>query len=133
MSEVMSELEITQATISDVFRAVNKSGNGKISYSEFVQASLDCNIIVQRENLEKVFKMLSKGGDTIRAAHLKEAFGQTPGIVVSDNQWNLVVQEVTQDASCGEIQLDQFCAYMKSVIAKRMQATGDYVIEEDAQ
>ena len=129
MTEVVSEMQISQDNISGIFRAINKSGNGQISWSEFVQASFDSNIIVRQENLEKVFRVLSKGSETISASNLREAFGSTPGVVVSDNQWNIIVHEVSQNDS-GEIHLNDFCNYMRSVIKKRMQITEE-VIEQD--
>ena len=91
MSEVKSELNISEEEVSRIFRAVNKSQNGQINFPEFLQASLDCNIIVKEETLQQVFKYLSKGTDGISVRHLSEVFGQSDQFTISDRQWGVLI------------------------------------------
>ena len=97
MSEVNDLLSIDPENISGVFRAINKSGNGQIDFPEFIQASLDCNIIVKQENLEKVFRMLAKGDEGISAEKLKAAFGSSPEMQINDSEWYKVIQNVDEN------------------------------------
>ena len=71
MTEAISELRIDEEDVSRIFRAINKRGDGKINFHEFLEASLDCNIIVREENLIKVFNFLACNSGGISARKLK--------------------------------------------------------------
>ena len=80
MTEISDQLCISQEDLSTTFAAINKTGDGQISYDEFKQASLDSSIILKEENLQKVFGKLAKGSTCIDAQKLKTAFGSSPSI-----------------------------------------------------
>ena len=75
MTEVCSELQIGEEEIAGVFAAINKSGNGQISFPEFIQAALSSNIIVKEDNLRKVFNELAYNTRSITVENLKNKFG----------------------------------------------------------
>ena len=85
MSGIRAELHISQEDVSRVFRAINKRGDGQINFPEFLQASLDCDIIVKEDNLRKVFTFLAKNSSGISAQKLKQAFGSGSDVVIGDS------------------------------------------------
>ena len=131
MTEAISELQIDEENVSCIFRAINKRGDGKINFHEFLEASLDCNIIVREENLIKVFKFLACNSGGISARKLKQAFGSGAEVYISDNQWEKLVTDVKGGQSSGEIVYQEFKDHMMKVIQERERKIAPAYLNED--
>ena len=136
MTEICYELKIKPEDVSRVFQAVNKRQDGQINFNEFLQASLDCNIIVKEENLRKTFTLLADGSDRISVESLKKVFGvSTTGTSIGDSMWQKMIKEVkgisvaADSESVGEasdeISFEEFKAHMHKVVEQRVQCMKD--------
>ena len=63
MSTVQRLIHLRQDEIEEIFRSVDKNGNGEIDFSEFCQASLDSQCLLEKENLRKAFDAIDLDGN----------------------------------------------------------------------
>jgi calcium-dependent protein kinase len=69
------------------------NGDGKIDYLEFVQAAIDHKALLNKQNMQDVFKMLDSNGDgNISMNELKENFAGN--ISNGDCMFESIIKEV---------------------------------------
>ena len=54
---------------------MDRVGNGKVSYSEFITAGMERNLQLSDENLQKAFRHLANEQNEINSEDLRNAFG----------------------------------------------------------
>ena len=54
---------------------MDRAGNGKVSYSEFITAGMERNFQLSDENLQKAFRYLANEQNEIKSEDLRNAFG----------------------------------------------------------
>ena len=88
--------------------------NGQISYSEWLAASIDSSLYMQRERLWQAFRVFDKDGSgKISPEELKTVLlGQENQI--NPQVWNQLVGQVDENND-GEIDFTEFCAMMETI------------------
>ena len=58
MKTVRSLLHLEEGQINDIFTDVDRDSDNQIEFSEFCQAALENDFLLQEQNLSKAFKLL---------------------------------------------------------------------------
>ena len=96
--------------VENIMRNVDTDGSGFIDYTEFIQASLNKEVIFSKNNLERAFKMFDKDGSgTISAIEIGEIF--SGGQLGEDAVWQEILKQVDKNGD-GEIDLKEFQAIL---------------------
>lgn len=86
---------------------VNK--NGLVSYTEFLAATVNKQLVYNKENLVKVFEKFDKNGDgKIDLQEIKEAFGG----LIDDLVFKKMIEEADTNLD-GVVDIEEFLAHMK--------------------
>lgn len=99
--------------VEKILCLVDLDQNGFIDYSEFLTASLKKETIMNKRNLEFVFKMFDiDGSGAISADEIKKILGED--VVAADGVWREIISKVDQDGD-GQIDLKEFKDMMMKV------------------
>ena len=60
MKTVRSLLHLEEGQINNIFTEVDKDSDDEIDFSEFCQAALENDFLLQEQNLSQAFKLLDK-------------------------------------------------------------------------
>lgn len=97
-----------QINVDAILEKCDLDKNGEISYSEFVTAAFNAEMLDGRKELLKAFKTYDRGGDgQLSIAELKKAI---PGIV--DTEWDAFFQHADANAD-GLISFEEFKHYLE--------------------
>lgn len=92
--------------VDNIMRNVDTDGSGFIDYTEFIQASLNKEIMFSKANLEKAFSLFDKDKNgNITAEEIAEIFSS--GELGEDNMWKGILKQVDINGD-GLIDLKEF-------------------------
>ena len=101
--------------IDALISKVDLDNNGQVNYSEFLAATINWENEMSRERLEQAFRAFDADhSGKISVDELQAAFG---GSHHSKQVFNDMVKEADTDRD-GEIDLEEFCAYMNQIKTK---------------
>ncbi|CAG9319541.1 unnamed protein product [Blepharisma stoltei] len=104
-NEVVGGLN-NETVIDRIMNNVDTDGSGFIDYTEFIQATLDHEILFSRRNLEMAFKIFDKDGSgSISTDELRRMLSGGKGS--NDAVWESIIKEGDQNGD-GEIDLKEF-------------------------
>jgi calcium-dependent protein kinase len=110
IEELQSGFKLAGIGLDDVNVIINHcdgDGNGYIDYSEFLTATINWKKVLNKEKLEKVFKVFDKDSDgTISLMEIKEFFGDA-GRHIEEDVWKEMMNEADLNGD-GQIDLDEF-------------------------
>ena len=96
--------------VNTIMQNVDTDGSGFIDYTEFIQASLNKEIMFSKTNLAQAFGMFDKDGNgSITAAEIREIFSS--GELGEDIVWQAILKQVDENGD-GEIDLKEFQAIL---------------------
>ena len=110
IDELQSGFKLAGIGLNDVNNIINQcdgDGNGYIDYTEFLTATINWKKLLNKEKLEKVFKVFDKDSDgTISLMEIKEFFGEA-GRSIEEDVWKEMMNEADLNGD-GQIDLDEF-------------------------
>ncbi|CAG9326197.1 unnamed protein product [Blepharisma stoltei] len=96
----------SDAIVDRIMKNVDTDGSGFIDYTEFIQATLNHEILFSKKNLEMAFRVFDKDGSgTITTDELRTML--SGGKMSSNSVWESIIREVDQNGD-GEIDLKEF-------------------------
>ena len=106
--------EDAEKIVKTIMDNVDKTGSGKINYSEFVVATISKRNFFSEDRLVTAFKMFdSESKGFIGATELKSIFNCGVFQQIDENIWNMMINEFTGDDDNGKIDFPTFKAIMK--------------------
>jgi len=97
-----------------MFTNIDKDNSGKIDYSEFVSASINKKMVLQKNKLKSVFTLFDKDGSgNLSIDELKSFFTMGNN---SDEMWRKVVEEY-DDNGDGEISYEEFLKIIDIILS----------------
>jgi len=104
----MSEVEVDK-----ILAIVDNDGNGYVTFTEFLTASVCPDDVLTGQKLLSAFKKFdADGSGAITVDEIKEVIGADRDI--PDTQWEELLSEVDDDGNA-EITLEEFCDMMRNV------------------
>ena len=103
-------VEDVEAEVDKIMAQVDIDGSGEISYTEFVAATMQKNVLLSKKNLRAAFELFDadKSG-TIDAGELKAILGKSSNY--DAKMWKDIIKEADQNGD-GVIDFDEFCNMM---------------------
>ena len=84
-----------------IMRQVDLDGDGKVDYLEFIQAAINHQSLLNKDNILTIFNMFDSNGDGIIDRHeLKEMFSPKSMSGITNNNealWEEIMREVDQN------------------------------------
>ena len=118
MGQLTQILNMNEIDLREMMRNADANNDGKLDYSEFVTAAFDKSKLLNRDNLDRVFKMIDTNNDKkISKDELSSVFGisQMPD---GEACWQDIMDEVDTDGD-GTISYDEFYEHMCKIIRRR--------------
>ena len=130
---VRSLLHLESDQITEIFNKVDRNRSGQIEFSEFCQAALDQDFLLQEDNLSQAFKALDRdnsGG--ISKTELLEVFGECESDAshIDQGVWAKIQERVGLNED-GELQYQEFKDYMKMLVHEEAKRISDYRVSEE--
>mmetsp|Transcript_1464 Transcript_1464/g.1452 ORF Transcript_1464/g.1452 Transcript_1464/m.1452 type:complete len:207 (-) Transcript_1464:35-655(-) len=101
----------SQLDVMEIMKNCDSDGSGFIDYTEFLTAATTWNKVIQKEELQRAFKLYDEGGDgQLSLSELRECI---PGI--EDSEWSKFLSEADKDGN-GVISLEEFKQYLTDKI-----------------
>ena len=101
-----------------ILKKIDSDGNNKISYSEFLNLTIQHENLLTKENLLITFKHLDiDNNDSVSLEELKKAF-QAGGNKKTDKFWKEFMKSVDKNGD-GMIQLEEFEELMEKLIVPK--------------
>lgn len=108
-TKMLGSPELAMEEVDVIMKRVDTDGSGFIDYTEFVAATMNKKKLVNKANLETVFKAFDKDGSgSISTDELKTMLG---GENMRDDLWIELIGEVDEDKN-GEVDLVEFTNMM---------------------
>ena len=99
-----------------ILQKIDSDGNNKISYSEFLNLTIQHENLLTKENLQITFRNLDiDNNGSVTIDELKKAF-QAGGNKKTDKFWKEFIKSVDKNGD-GMIQLEEFEELMEKLIA----------------
>lgn len=96
--------------IEEIVRQLDSDGNGSISYTEFIMATMNKKKMITEEKMKQAFDAFDKDGNgVITLGEVKDVFGGEGG----EELWQEVVGGVDKDGN-GEIDFEEFEQMMRN-------------------
>lgn len=96
--------------VEEIVRQLDSDGNGSISYTEFIMATMNKKKMLTEEKMKQAFDAFDKDGNgVITLGEVKEVFGGEGG----EELWQEVIGGVDSDGN-GEIDFEEFEQMMRN-------------------
>lgn len=104
------EVDDIEAEVDKIMEQVDIDKSGEISYTEFVAATMQKNVLLSKQKLKTAFEMfdVDKSG-TIEAHELKAILGKSCNY--NDEMWDNIIKEADENGD-GVIDFQEFCNMM---------------------
>merc|ERR1711972_1168239 len=98
--------------LEDIFKNVDTNGTGKIDYSEFLAATLDKRLLMQKDICWEAFRVFDTNGDgKLSCAELKELLEGHVSASLDESKVQKMIAEVDATGD-GCINFSEFCAML---------------------
>lgn len=122
MADLTQLFSLNENEIKEMLRNADVNKDDRVDYTEFVTAAFDKQKLLNKENLDKVFKMLDADGDgKISRQELQSVFG-TSQLEEGEATWLEIMEQVDTDKD-GFISYEEFNEHMFEVIKRRSMAS----------
>jgi calcium-dependent protein kinase len=107
------KIEITNDQLEELFERIDDNNSGGIDYSEFVAASLNRELLLQKSKIESCFRLFDRDfSGTIELSEFKKKFAKGG---MTEDEWMHIIKEVDLDGD-GTIDLIEFTKVLKTII-----------------
>jgi calcium-dependent protein kinase len=119
MKEVMTKGEALQ-NVEAIMSRIDIDKNGYIEYEEFLNAALNRERLLSRDNIKLAFDLFdTDGSGFISKDELKTILGKGRNIDLNDDIWSMLINEI-DDNTDGVISFDEFYEMMNKMIEKNV-------------
>lgn len=119
MKEVMTKGEALQ-NVEAIMSRIDIDKNGYIEYEEFLNAALNRERLLSRDNIKLAFDLFdTDGSGFISKDELKTILGKGRNIDLNDDIWSMLINEI-DDNTDGVISFDEFYEMMNKMIDKNV-------------
>lgn len=124
MADLTQLFSLNEKEVKEMLRNADVNKDDRVDYTEFVTAAFDKQKLLNKENLDKVFKMLDADGDgKISRQELQSVFG-TSQLEEGEATWLEIMEQVDTDKD-GFISYEEFNEHMFEVIKRRSMASAE--------
>lgn len=121
MTDLTQLFTLNEAEMRLMLKNADVNGDDRLDYTEFVTAAFDKQKLLNKENLDRVFKMIDANNDgKISREELQSVFG-TAQLEDGEATWLEIMEQVDTDKD-GFISYEEFNEHMFDVIRRRSMA-----------